>query len=78
MKKLEWRALPGGVLAYGDTGYEIRMQSDPQKDPYIALDPEGRRMHIGGDVLGYMKKEVEYAAAARAEFTCSSDNGDER
>lgn len=75
MNKHEWRALPGNVLAYGDTGFEIRLVNDARRDPYIAFDPEGRRMPIGGTVLQYMKVRVEQEASDRAEFECSADSG---
>jgi len=40
---IEWKGLPGGVLAYGDTGFEIRMTPKDKDTAFVLFDPEGRR-----------------------------------
>lgn len=67
----EWKALPGGVLAYGDTGFEIREQPG-EESCYHALalvDPQGRKIttsYYAG--LAYLKREAMNHARAAEEF----------
>jgi len=65
----EWRALPGNILTYGDTGFEIRLSSDPKEPAYTLYDPEGRSLRgLNASGLEELKMMAERAADSRAEF----------
>jgi hypothetical protein len=50
----------------GVGGFEITLEHDPKKSPYILTDPDGRTT-ICGD-LGYCIGEAERQAKDRSEF----------
>lgn len=68
-----WTALPGKRLAYGDSGFEIEMCTNPTQNQYTLFDPENRILG-STNMLAHLKTFAEERAAERAEFTVLPEN----
>lgn len=66
-RSTEWKALPGGILCYGDTGFEIHLNSEAKMSPYTLVDPGGRRFAYWA--LNVAKSDVVRKQGEREEFT---------
>lgn len=62
-----WWALPGNVLEYGDSGFLIRLRTNPDLAPFAAYSPEGVLMATGFE-LGLLKDYCERQAGYRDQF----------
>lgn len=71
--KITWSALPGNMMEYGNTGWQIRMDLGAGPgglDEFTSVTPEGKenyRRH-GPDALEELQARVERMQAQRDEF----------
>ncbi len=70
MPSTRWRALPGQVLALGDTGFEIRLEPASDKEhPYHLYSPEGAHLvKAGSGCLARLQLRGEELARERRVF----------
>lgn len=62
-----WWALPGNVLEYGDSGFSIRLRTNPDQAPFAAYSPEGVLLATSFE-LGLLKEYCERQAGYRDQF----------
>lgn len=62
----QWKPLPGHVLAYGDTGFEIKLTPENKLAVFELIDPDGRKS--AGDNLANLKRFAEQQHKERLEF----------
>lgn len=65
-----WRPLPGNVLELADTGFQIRLFSNPGAFTYVLFSPEGA-MCASGFELSMLKDCGERFAGYRQEFNAA-------
>lgn len=62
-----WSPLVGGRLELGNTGFVIKLRTDPKEPPYLLTDPDGRDLALGF-LLQPLKEYGEQHARDRREF----------
>lgn len=59
--------MPGNRLELGSTGFVIELRSQPNEQPYLLIDPEGRNVARSQE-LAPLKGYGEQRARERDEF----------